>query len=70
MTGESTLIPVDVVEQWVGRIRGQLERFFDFEGPAAARMVNNYDWTGVVGLLEFLRDIGKHFSVKIGRAHV
>ena len=63
MTGERTLNPVDVVEQWVGRIRGQLERFFDFEGPAAARMVNNYDWTGGVGLLEFLRDIGKHFSV-------
>ena len=63
MTGERTLNPVDVVEQWVGRIRGQLERFFDFDGPAAARMVNNYDWTGGVALLEFLRDIGKHFSV-------
>jgi len=63
MAGERTLNPVEVVEEWVARIRTQLERFFDFDGPAAARMVNNYDWTGSVPLLEFLRDIGKHFSV-------
>ncbi|MBI1352468.1 MAG: tyrosine--tRNA ligase [Actinomycetales bacterium] len=63
MTGERVLNPVEVVEEWVARIRAQLERFFDFDGPAAARMVNNYDWTGGVGLLDFLRDIGKHFSV-------
>jgi tyrosyl-tRNA synthetase len=63
MAGERNLTPREIVEQWVDRIRGQLERFFDFEGPAAATMVNNYDWTESVTVLEFLRDIGKHFSV-------
>ena len=63
MTGERTLNPAEVVEEWVGRIRGQLERFYDFEGSYAAEMVNNYDWTVGVSVLEFLRDIGKHFSV-------
>jgi tyrosyl-tRNA synthetase len=40
-----------------------LERFYDFDGPNAAVMVNNYDWTHDLSALEFLRDVGKHFSV-------
>lgn len=63
MTGERTLNPVEVVREWSERIRGQLERFYDFEGTFAARMVNNFDWTKDISVLEFLRDIGKHFSV-------
>lgn len=63
LTAERTLNPREVVEGWVEKIRGQIERFLDFEGPAAARMVNNLDWTGDVGILDFLRDVGKHFSV-------
>lgn len=63
MAGERNLNPREMVEQWVDRIRGQLARFFDFEGPVAATMVNNYDWTENVTVLEFLRDIGKHFGV-------
>jgi tyrosyl-tRNA synthetase len=48
----------------VARIRAQLERFFDFDAPDnPARMVNNYDWTAGLSTLEFLRDVGKHFSV-------
>ena len=62
-SGERSLNPRDVVEQWVARIRTQLERYYDFTGGNAAVMVNNYDWTEGVGVLEFLRDIGKHFSV-------
>ncbi len=62
-TGERTLNPRDVVEGWVDRIREQLERFYDFEGPNAAVAVNNLDWTEGISVLEFLRDIGKHFSV-------
>ena len=63
-SGERTLNPVDVVHGWVERIRGQLERFFEFDGvPNAAVMVNNYDWTQGLSTLEFLRDVGKHFSV-------
>ena len=63
-SGERTLNPVDVVATWVERIRSQLERFFEFDGvPNAAVMVNNYDWTQSLSTLEFLRDVGKHFSV-------
>ena len=63
MTGERTLNPTDVVEGWAAKLRAELERFYEFEGPAAARMVNNLDWTKDVDVLTFLRDIGKHFSV-------
>ena len=62
-SGERTLNPLETVNEWVGRIRAQLEKFYDFDGPSAARMVNNLDWTADIGVLEFLRDIGKHFSV-------
>lgn len=63
MAGERTLNPVDMVADWGSRLRTELERFFDFDGPAAAQMVNNFDWTQGVDVIEFLRDIGKHFSV-------
>ena len=63
MTGERTLNPVEVVEQWVERLRAELSRFFDFDGPAAAQLVNNYEWTKDVDVIAFMRDIGKHFSV-------
>jgi tyrosyl-tRNA synthetase len=63
MSGERTLNPVETVREWEAQIRGQLERFFDFDGSNAAIMVNNYDWTAPMSALEFLRDIGKHFSV-------
>lgn len=63
MTGERTLNPVEVVEQWGVRLRDELARFFDFDGPAAAQLVNNYDWTKDVDVIAFMRDIGKHFSV-------
>ena len=63
MSGERTLNEADVVQAWSDRIENQLRKFFDFEGPNAAQVVNNFDWTHGVGVLEFLRDIGKHFSV-------
>jgi tyrosyl-tRNA synthetase len=63
-TGERTLNEIEVVHEWVDRIRQQLARFFEFDGVAnAAVMVNNYDWTVGLSTLEFLRDVGKHFSV-------
>ena len=62
-SGERSLNPAETVQAWVDRIRGQLERFYDFDGPDAAVMVNNYDWTHDLSALEFLRDVGKHFSV-------
>lgn len=63
MSGERTLNEADVVRAWSERIENQLRKFFDFDGPNAAQVVNNFDWTHGVGVLEFLRDIGKHFSV-------
>jgi tyrosyl-tRNA synthetase len=62
-SGERSLNSADLVGEWVDRIRTQVERFYDFEGPAAAQMVNNLDWTKDLSAIEFLRDIGKHFSV-------
>jgi tyrosyl-tRNA synthetase len=61
--GERALNDESVVAGWVDKIRRQLGPFFDFEGPAAARMVNNLDWTAPLTAIEFLRDIGKHFPV-------
>ncbi|WP_084126977.1 tyrosine--tRNA ligase [Demequina sp. NBRC 110054] len=63
MAGERTLNPVDVVHQWVERIRGQIEPFLSFEGDNAARMVNNYDWTKDMSAIELLRDVGKYFRL-------
>ncbi len=62
-TSERNLNPKDVVHEWVERIRAQVSHFVDFDGPAAAMVVNNYDWTSELSTLDFLRDIGKHFSV-------
>ena len=63
MSSERNLNPADVVEGWVERIRSQVTRFVSFEGSNAAEVVNNYDWTRNLSTLDFLRDVGKHFSV-------
>jgi tyrosyl-tRNA synthetase len=60
---ERKLNTPDVIAGWVDKIRGQVEPFLSFEGDNAAMMANNYDWFGGMNCLEFLRDIGKHFSV-------
>jgi len=60
---ERKLNTPDVIASWVDKIRGQVAPFLNFEGSNAAIMANNYDWFGGMGALEFLRDIGKHFSV-------
>jgi tyrosyl-tRNA synthetase len=61
--GERQMNSLDTVKQWSANVRGQLERFLSFEGPNAAVVVNNYDWTAGLSTIEFLRDIGKHFPV-------
>lgn len=63
MSSERNLNPKEVVDGWVERIRAQVSRFVDFDGPNGAEVVNNYDWTKDLGTLDFLRDVGKHFSV-------
>ncbi len=60
---ERNLNTADVVAQWTHSIRAQVEQFVDFSGSNPARVVNNLDWTGELRLLEFLRDVGKHFAV-------
>ncbi|MEV7693987.1 tyrosine--tRNA ligase [Microbacterium sp. NPDC089189] len=62
-TAERTLNTRDTVEEWVTRLRAQVERFLSFEGDNAARMVNNLDWTAPLTAIDFLREIGKHFRV-------
>jgi tyrosyl-tRNA synthetase len=63
-SAERVLNPREVVAQWVERIRGEVSRFLDFDaGESSALMVSNLDWTESMPVLDFLRDIGKHFSV-------
>lgn len=63
MAGERTLNPVDLVHEWVERIRSQIEPFMNFEGDNPARMVNNYDWTKDLSAIELLRDIGRYYRL-------
>ena len=62
-SSERSLNPPEVVASWVGRIREQLAPFVTYEGANAAELVNNLDWTGPTSVIEFLRDVGKHFPV-------
>jgi tyrosyl-tRNA synthetase len=63
-SAERVLNPAETVAGWLERIRGEVSRFLDFDaGPSSALIVSNLDWTGPMPVLEFLRDIGKHFSV-------
>ena len=61
---ERNLLEGDTLRHNVERIKVQLSALLDFEpGPCQARLVNNADWTAPVTMLEFLRDVGKHFTV-------
>jgi tyrosyl-tRNA synthetase len=60
---ERKLNTPEVIAGWVDKIRGQVAPFLKFDGANAAIMANNYDWFGAMNCLEFMRDIGKHFSV-------
>jgi tyrosyl-tRNA synthetase len=61
---ERTLNSSEIVAGWVNRIRTQVSAFLDFDAPRnPAAVVNNLDWTSPLSAIEFLRDIGKHFSV-------
>ena len=69
---ERQLNTPDVVAGWVDKLRQQVSQFIDFEGPNAALVANNLDWTQGLDVLGFLRDVGKHFSVNnmIGKESV
>jgi tyrosyl-tRNA synthetase len=60
---ERPLAAVEVVAENAARIHKQLERFLDFTGPLAARMIDNTEWLRDLRAIEFMRDVGKHFTV-------
>jgi tyrosyl-tRNA synthetase len=60
---ERPVLSVEQIDHNAARQRAQLERFLRFDGPNAARVRNNADWLRPLGLMEFLRDVGKHFTV-------
>jgi tyrosyl-tRNA synthetase len=61
---ERSLNSSEIVENWVNRIKGQVSSILDFQATKnPAVVVNNLDWTSPLSAIEFLRDIGKHFSV-------
>ncbi len=60
---ERSLQTTETVANWSNSIKNQLSRFLSFEGDHAAKVVNNYDWFSSMNVLEFLRDIGKHFTI-------
>lgn len=60
---ERALQDVATVESRVASISAQVARFVDLQGPAGGVVVNNADWTRGLSVIDFLRDVGKHFSV-------
>ena len=61
---ERKLNTPDVISGWADRIKNQVSQFIDFDcGENSAVVANNLDWTAEMSALEFLRDVGKHFSV-------
>lgn len=63
MSGERSLNEQDIVQAWSAKLKNQLQKFFDFEGENSVELVNNFDWTHNMTVIEFLREVGKHFSV-------
>ncbi|MEO0169470.1 MAG: tyrosine--tRNA ligase, partial [candidate division WOR-3 bacterium] len=63
-TKERPLLSKEEIERNIEGIRKQIEKFLDFESKTnPAKLVNNYEWLGELKLIDFLRDIGKHFTV-------
>lgn len=60
---ERSLQTLEQVQQNVDALTAQMQKLFDFGGNSSVKMVNNYDWTHQVNIIDFLRDYGKHFSV-------
>ncbi len=60
---ERALADASLVAEWVERLQAQVLRYLDFEGDSKARIVSNLEWTEPLGVIPFLRDVGKHFSV-------
>src|SRR5204863_7723341 len=64
--GERTLVSREVIEERLERINVQLAKFVSFdESPTGAVLENNLNWFAEVSALDFLRDVGKHFSINV-----
>ncbi|MEI8213734.1 MAG: tyrosine--tRNA ligase [Planctomycetota bacterium] len=62
---ERQLLSKDILVENVAGIRKQMEHFLDFDGPAGAVVVNNFDWMQAFSFLDFLRDVGKNFPINV-----
>ncbi|MFT8356855.1 MAG: tyrosine--tRNA ligase [Bifidobacterium aquikefiri] len=62
-SGERTLNPAEIVEQWAERLRQQISRFLSADGDNGVQFVNNLDWTAKMSVIDFLRDVGKNFRL-------
>ena len=62
-TAERQLLDTETIAHNLSCQQKQLERFLDFDGPAAASVVNNYDWFQSFSFLDFIRDVGKHITI-------
>jgi len=62
-TSERQLLTKEATDANLLGIRAQLERFLDFKGSNAAKIINNADWLVSIGMVDFMRDVGKHFTV-------
>ena len=62
-SSERTLNAQDVTAGWAVKIKDQVKPFVTYEGENPARVVNNLDWTGPLSVIDFLRDVGKHFPI-------
>ena len=62
---ERNLLTIDDIHRNSEGMKTQMTRFLDFDESDGALLINNYDWLGKFGFLDFLRDVGKHFSVNV-----
>ena len=62
-TKERQLLDIELIQHNLACQKVQLEKFLDFSGDNAAKVVNNYDWFKDISFLDFIRDIGKHITV-------
>ena len=62
---ERNLLDVDTLQRNLQGMEAQMRRLLDFDGPSAARLMNNQEWMSGFGYLEFLRDVGKNFPINV-----
>lgn len=62
---ERQLLALEEIDANVAGIRAQLERFLDFSGPDGARLVDNGEWLRSLRAVDFMRDVGKHFTINL-----